>query len=70
MKEMSYYKIRAQHYFQLAEATGDPRLKEAFEAIAADMSSKVATADPHREVFLIDGVALGALEDCGDVTAA
>jgi hypothetical protein len=63
MKEASYYRIRAQHYSQLAVATGDPRLKEAFKAIAADMASKVAAADPHREVFLIDGVAVGPSSD-------
>jgi hypothetical protein len=63
MKEVSYYKIRAQHYSQLAAAADDPRLKSAFEAIAADMSSKVTTADPQREVFLIDGVAVGIFDD-------
>jgi hypothetical protein len=63
MKETSYYRIRAQHYFQLALVTGDPRLKGAFEAIAADMSSKVAAADPQRDVYLIDGVAVGARND-------
>lgn len=63
MKEASYFRIRAQHYSQLAVTTGDPRLKEAFEAIAADMASKVAAADPHREVYLIDGVAFGTSDD-------
>jgi hypothetical protein len=63
VKEVSYYKIRAQHYSQLAEATDDSRLKEAFEAIAADMASKVTTADPQRDVFLIDGIAVGIFDD-------
>jgi hypothetical protein len=63
MREASYYRIRAQHYSQLAVVTGDPRLKEAFGAIAADMASKVAAADPGREIFLIDGVAVRTSND-------
>ena len=50
MNEVSYYSIRAQHYHQLALKATDTRLKEALDAIAADMSAKVATADPKRQV--------------------
>src|ERR1700691_2249113 len=47
MNEVSYFSIRAQHYHQLAMEASDTRLKEVLEAIAADMSAKVATADPN-----------------------
>jgi hypothetical protein len=60
MNEVSYFTIRAQHHSQLALEASDPRLKAAYEAIAADMSAKVATADPNRKVVLIDGVAVDA----------
>jgi hypothetical protein len=50
MNEVRYFSIRAQHYHQLAMEASDIRLKEALEAIAADMSVKVATADPNRQV--------------------
>ena len=50
MNEVSYFSIRAQHYHQLAMEASDTRLKEVLEAIAADMSAKVATADPNRQV--------------------
>ena len=50
MNELSYFTIRSQHYRRLAAEAHDPRLKEALEAIAADMSNKVATADPNRQV--------------------
>jgi len=63
MKETGYFIIRARHYFQLALETGDPNLKAAYQAIAADMSAKLATADSNREVFLIDGVAVDATND-------
>jgi hypothetical protein len=59
MNEVSYFTIRARHYRQLAYETVDPKLKAAYEAIAADMSAKVTTADRNRKVFLIDGVAVG-----------
>lgn len=63
MNEVSYFIIRAQHYSQLAMDEMNPRLKVAFEAIAADMSAKVATADPHRQVVLIDGVTVDMSND-------
>jgi|HubBroStandDraft_6_1064221.scaffolds.fasta_scaffold3336194_2 hypothetical protein len=63
MNEVSYFTIRARHYWQLAFETRDPKLKAAYEAIAADMSAKVATADQSREVFLVDGVAVGMSSD-------
>ena len=50
MNEVSYFSMRAQHYHQLALKATDTRLKEVLEAIAADMSAKVATADPERQV--------------------
>jgi hypothetical protein len=56
MNEVSYFAIRAQHHSQLAMEASDPDLKAAHEAIAADMSAKVATADPNRKVVLVDGV--------------
>jgi hypothetical protein len=58
MNEVSYFTIRAQHHSQLAQEASDPSLKTAYEAIAAEMSAKVATADPNRKVVLIDGVAV------------
>jgi hypothetical protein len=56
MNEVTYFTIRAQHHSQLAMETSDPSLKAAYEAIAADMSAKAATADPNRQVVLVDGV--------------
>jgi hypothetical protein len=50
MNEVSYFTLRAQHYHQLAMEASDARLKEVLEAIAVDMSAKVATADPDRQV--------------------
>ena len=50
MNEVWYFTIRAQHYHQLAMDASDSRLKEVLEAIAVDMSAKVATADPNRQV--------------------
>ena len=50
MNEVSYFTIRAQHYRQLAMEARDARLKDVLEAIAVDMSAKVATADPDRQV--------------------
>jgi hypothetical protein len=50
MNEVSYFTFRAQHYHQLAMDANDARLKEVLEAIAADMSAKVVTADPDRQV--------------------
>ena len=50
MNEVSYFSLRAQHYHQLAMGVSDSRLKEVLEAISADMSAKVATADPNRQV--------------------
>jgi uncharacterized protein YaiL (DUF2058 family) len=58
MNEVSYFTIRAQHNSRLAMETIDPNLKSAYEAIAADMSAKAATADPNRQVLLVDGVAI------------
>jgi len=58
MNEVSYFTIRAQHYQRLADQTAEVKLKEAYEAIVADMSAKAVKADPNREVFLIDGVAV------------
>jgi hypothetical protein len=62
MNEVGYFTLRAQHYCQLAVETGDSRLKTAYEAIAADMSAKVATADRNRQIFLMDGLAVGTVE--------
>ena len=56
MNEVTYFTIRAQHHSQLAIETSDPDLKAAYEAIAADMSAKAATADPNRQVVMVDGV--------------
>jgi hypothetical protein len=56
MNEVIYFTIRAQHHSQLAMETSDPDLKAAYEAIAADMSAKAATADPNRKVVPVDGV--------------
>jgi hypothetical protein len=56
MNEVTYFTIRAQHHSQLAMETSDPSLKAAYEAIAADMWAKAATADPNRKVVLADGV--------------
>jgi hypothetical protein len=50
MNEASYFAIRAQHYHRLAALANDTRLKGALEAIAVDMSAKVATADSNRHV--------------------
>jgi hypothetical protein len=50
MNEVSYFSIRAWHYHHLAMEASDTRLKEVLEAIAADMSARVATADPNRQV--------------------
>jgi hypothetical protein len=50
MNEVSYFTLRAQHYHQLAMDASDARLKEVLEAIAVDMSAKVAAADPDRQV--------------------
>jgi hypothetical protein len=58
MNEVSYFAIRAQHHSQLAIEASDPDLKAAYEAIAADMLAKGATADPNRKVVLVDGVAV------------
>ncbi len=58
MNEVSYFTIRAQHYQGLADQTDEMKLKEAYHAIVADMSAKAVKADPNREVFLIDGVAV------------
>jgi hypothetical protein len=66
MNEVSYYTIRAQHYFQLALETMDPSLKSAYKAIANDMKAKVATADQNRKIVLIDGVAIDASNDVPD----
>jgi hypothetical protein len=63
MNEVSYYNIRAQHYFKLALETVDPSLKTAYLAIANDMKGKVATADQNRKVVLIDGVAIDTSND-------
>lgn len=63
MNETTYFIIRARHYFQLALETRDPNLKAAYEAIVADMSAKLATADSNREVFLMDGVAVDTTND-------
>jgi|HubBroStandDraft_6_1064221.scaffolds.fasta_scaffold2820090_2 hypothetical protein len=56
MNEVSYFKLRAQHHSRLAAETTDPRLKAAYEAIATDMMVKAVTADPNRDVAVIDGV--------------
>jgi hypothetical protein len=58
MNEVSYFTIRAEHHSRLALEASDPGLKAAYEAIAADMSAKVATADSNRKVVLVDGVAV------------
>jgi hypothetical protein len=50
MNEVMYFTIRSQHYSQLAMDASDSRLKVALEAIAVDMSAKVVTADPSRQV--------------------
>jgi hypothetical protein len=63
MNEVSYFTIRARHYSRMAFETVDPKLKAAYEAIAADMSAKVATADRSRQVFLMDGLAVGTSTD-------
>jgi hypothetical protein len=57
MNEVSYFTMRARHYRQLAAEVGEPRLKEAYEAVAADMSARAAIGDPNREFHLIDGLA-------------
>jgi hypothetical protein len=56
MNERSFFKIRAQHLAQLAIEASNPRLKAAYEAIAADMLAKAAAADPNRDVAMTDGV--------------
>ena len=58
MNEVSYFTIRAQHHSQLALEASDPSLTAAHEAIAAEMTAKVATADPNRKVVLVGGVAV------------
>jgi hypothetical protein len=58
----AYFTLRAQQYCQLAVETGDSRLKTAYEAIAADMSAKVATANRNRQIFLMDGLAVGTVK--------
>ena len=58
MNEVSYFRIRAQHHSQLALEASDPSLTAAHEAIAAEMTAKVATADPNRKVVLVDGAAV------------
>ena len=58
MKAVAYFKIRAMEYERRAVETADLRLKEAYAAMAADMQSKAATADPDRRVIVIDGVAV------------
>jgi hypothetical protein len=40
MNEVSYFTIRGLHYSKLALETGDPTLRAAYEAIAADMLAK------------------------------
>jgi hypothetical protein len=63
MNEVSYCTIRGLHYSQLALETGDPKLRAAYEAIAADMLAKRMTADLGREVFLIDSVPMDMSSD-------
>jgi hypothetical protein len=60
MKAIAYFKVRALEYERRARETTDLRLKEAYGAIAADMRSKAATADPDRRVIVVDGVAVDA----------
>jgi len=59
MNEISYFVLRALHYSRLALEASDPRLKAAYEAVATEMSAKLATADRNRHTFLTDGVAAG-----------
>jgi hypothetical protein len=56
MNESTYFTIRRQHYSQLALEATDPKLKAAYEVIAAEMSVKVTSADPNRKVTLVDGL--------------
>jgi hypothetical protein len=56
MNEVSFFRIRAQHHSRLALDATNPRLKAAYEAIATDMMLKSVTADPNRDVVMVDGV--------------
>jgi hypothetical protein len=56
MNEVSYFRIRAQHHSRLAAEATDPKVKAAYEAIATDMMVKAVTADPNRDVAMVDGV--------------
>jgi hypothetical protein len=58
MKAVAYFTIRALEYERRAVETTDLRLKEAYGAIAADMWSKAATADPNSTVIVVDGEAI------------
>jgi len=66
MNEATYFTIRAKHYSRLAVEASDPKLKAAYEAIAADMSAKVATADPNRRVVLVDGIRVDSRRPAAD----
>lgn len=56
MKAVSYFKIRAQEYERRAIETADCRLRQAYEAIAADMRRKAATADPDSTVVVAEEI--------------
>lgn len=56
MNEVSFFRLRAQHHSSMAAATNDPKLKAAYEAIATDMMIRAVTADPNRDVAVIDGM--------------
>jgi hypothetical protein len=46
VKAVAYFNIRAQEFERRSVETMDVRLREAYEAIAADMRRKAAAADP------------------------
>jgi hypothetical protein len=58
MKEVNYFKIRAEYHSRLAWEAIDPETKAAHEAMAAELLAKAAKVDPNRQVVLVEGVAV------------
>jgi len=55
--EVTYCSGRAKYYLGLASDAADPKLKEAYEAVAMEFSTRGAGGDPNRQLRLIGGVA-------------